>query len=31
MSCFQTLQDYGLRAIGYGERLLPKTDITLCD
>lgn len=31
MSCLQTLQDYGLRAIGYGERLLPKTDITLCD
>lgn len=31
MSCAQTLWDYGLRAFGYGERLLPKTDITLCD
>ena len=31
MSCWQTIQDYGLRAIGYGERLLPKTDITLCE
>lgn len=31
MSCFDTFQSYGLRAIGYGERLLPKTDITLCD
>ena len=31
MSCFQTLQDYGLRAIGIGERLLPRSDITLCE
>lgn len=31
MSCFETLTSYGLRSIGYGERLLPKTDITLCD
>lgn len=31
MSCYDTLTDYGLRSIGYGERLLPKTDITLCD
>ena len=31
MSCWQTIQDYGLRSIGYGERLLPKTDITLCE
>ena len=23
-SCFDTIQDYGLRAIGIGERLLPK-------
>lgn len=30
MSCFQTIQDYGLRSIGIGERLLPKTDFTLC-
>ncbi|WP_370232403.1 ABC transporter permease subunit [Cognatishimia sp.] len=31
MSCFETLQDYGLRAIGIGERLLPKTDFTFCE
>ncbi len=31
MSCLQTLSDYGLRSIGYGERLLPKADITLCE
>ncbi len=31
MSCYDTLIDYGLRSIGIGERLLPKTDITLCD
>ncbi|RBW55471.1 amino acid ABC transporter permease [Phaeobacter gallaeciensis] len=31
MSCFQTIQDYGLRPIGYGERLLPKSDFTLCE
>ena len=31
MSCFQTISDYGLRAVGYGERILPKTDITLCE
>ena len=31
MSCAQTFWDYGLRAFGYGERLLPKTDITFCD
>ena len=31
MACLDTLQEYGLRAIGIGERLLPKTDITLCD
>jgi len=30
-SCFETVQAYGLRAIGIGERLLPKTDITLCE
>ncbi|MDS9468168.1 ABC transporter permease subunit [Paracoccus sp. MBLB3053] len=29
--CLQTLHDYGLRAIGIGERLLPRTDFTLCD
>ncbi|AML49951.1 ABC transporter permease [Falsihalocynthiibacter arcticus] len=31
MSCLETIQNYGLRSIGYGERLLPKTDFTLCD
>lgn len=31
MSCGQTLVDYGLRSFGIGERLLPKTDITLCE
>ncbi len=30
MSCLQTIQDYGLRAIGIGERLLPRGDFTLC-
>jgi len=30
-SCLASFQDYGLRAIGYGARLLPKTDISLCD
>lgn len=30
MSCWQTLQDYGLRSIGLGERLLPREDFTLC-
>ncbi|MEL6619400.1 MAG: ABC transporter permease subunit [Pseudomonadota bacterium] len=30
MSCLQTIADYGLRAIGIGERLLPREDFTLC-
>ncbi|MCB1338840.1 MAG: ABC transporter permease subunit [Maritimibacter sp.] len=30
MSCLQTIADYGLRSIGIGERLLPRTDFTLC-
>lgn len=30
MSCAQTLTDYGLRAIGMGERLLPRSDFDLC-
>ncbi len=30
MSCWATIQDYGLRAIGIGERLLPKDDYGLC-
>lgn len=31
MSCIESLQAYGLRALGIGERLLPKSDITFCD
>jgi polar amino acid transport system permease protein len=30
MSCWQTVQDYAFRSIGYGENLLPRTDFTLC-
>lgn len=30
MSCAQTIADYAFRAIGYGERLLPRSDFTLC-
>ncbi|MFZ5751956.1 MAG: ABC transporter permease [Pseudomonadota bacterium] len=30
MTCGQTLLDYGLRSIGIGERLLPRSDFTLC-
>ena len=30
MSCWMTIQDYGLRAVGIGERLLPREDFTLC-
>ena len=28
--CIQTIMDYGLRSQGVGERLLPRTDFTLC-
>ncbi|WP_171121012.1 MULTISPECIES: ABC transporter permease [unclassified Ruegeria] len=31
MSCIQTIQDYGLRSIGIGERAIPKADFTLCE
>lgn len=31
MMCVAELSDYGLRAFGIGERLLPKSDISLCD
>jgi len=31
VSCNDTILAYGLRAIGIGERLLPKADITLCE
>jgi polar amino acid transport system permease protein len=30
-ACLDTIEAYGLRAIGIGERLLPKSDITLCE
>lgn len=31
MSCAETFSGYALRSIGMGERLLPKTDFTLCE
>ena len=31
MSCWETIQDYGLRSVGIGERLLPKDGFTLCE
>jgi len=31
MSCAQTIQDYALRSVGIGERLLPRGEITLCE
>ena len=30
MSCLETIAAYAFRSIGYGERLLPRTDFTLC-
>jgi len=30
MSCWETVGDYAFRSIGYGERLLPRSDFTLC-
>jgi polar amino acid transport system permease protein len=30
MTCWETIGAYGLRSIGIGERLLPKSDFTLC-
>ncbi len=30
MSCLETIADYAFRSIGYGERLLPRGDYTLC-
>lgn len=30
MSCGQTILDYALRSLGYGERLLPRSDFNLC-
>jgi His/Glu/Gln/Arg/opine family amino acid ABC transporter permease subunit len=31
MSCWETVQAYGLRSLGIGERLLPRNDFTLCE
>ena len=31
MSCWQTVQDYAFRSLGEGSRLLPRSDITLCE
>jgi polar amino acid transport system permease protein len=31
MSCWQTVQDYAFRSLGFGERLLPRSDFTLCE
>ncbi|MGC9419591.1 MAG: ABC transporter permease [Rhodovulum sp.] len=31
MSCLETIQDYALRSVGIGERLLPRSDFTLCE
>ncbi len=30
MTCGETIAAYAFRSLGYGERLLPKTDFTLC-
>ena len=30
MSCWDTITAYGLRSLGFGERLLPSSDFTLC-
>lgn len=30
MECWETVAQYGLRSLGYGERLLPRTDFTVC-
>ncbi|MEP2784489.1 MAG: ABC transporter permease subunit [Pseudoruegeria sp.] len=30
-ACIQTIQDYALRSVGIGERLLPKGEYTLCE
>ncbi|MGV6812404.1 MAG: ABC transporter permease [Brevirhabdus sp.] len=31
MSCWETIGDYALRSVGIGERLLPRSDFTLCE
>ena len=30
MTCWETIGAYAFRSVGYGERLLPRTDFTLC-
>ncbi len=30
MSCWETIADYALRSVGIGERLLPRSDFTIC-
>ncbi|HEX9858884.1 MAG TPA: ABC transporter permease subunit [Paracoccaceae bacterium] len=30
MSCLETIGQYAFRSLGYGERLLPRSDFTLC-
>jgi polar amino acid transport system permease protein len=30
MSCWETIGQYAFRSIGFGERLLPRTDFTIC-
>ena len=30
MSCWETVADYAFRSIGFGERLLPRSDFTIC-
>jgi polar amino acid transport system permease protein len=30
MSCLETIGQYAFRSIGFGEKLLPKTDFTIC-
>ncbi|NVK14931.1 MAG: amino acid ABC transporter permease, partial [Rhodobacteraceae bacterium] len=30
MSCVETIQAYAFRSLGFGERLLPRGEYTLC-
>jgi len=30
MECIETIYAYAFRSIGFGERLLPRSDFTLC-
>ena len=31
MSCWDTITDYALRSVGFGERMLPRSDFTICE